>query len=36
MCGAPTQGQTLEQLESEGVDVAKETVIQGVVVVAVH
>jgi Protein of unknown function (DUF1416) len=31
MCGAPTQGQTLEQLESEGVDVAKETVIQGVV-----
>jgi hypothetical protein len=31
MCGAPTQGQTLDQLSAEGVDVAKETVIQGVV-----
>jgi hypothetical protein len=31
MCGAPSQGQTLEQLAAEGIDVAKETVIQGVV-----
>ena len=30
-CGAPTQGQTLDQLGAEGVDVSKETVIQGVV-----